>query len=500
MCNNETRIDTGRYWEKRRVQVSLRRMLEALQERFSMSDEEFQAERLGGVVYDALMAKAQDFTRFCGAPNGLDEKTFTRALDNLSAWPPEMSEEDRSEVFLALTVPSSNFVGIVASGQPPAKELTKRMFCEGLSRVPYNVPDFPVPTHLLSQQPPPDRKYPEKAVAEVAQSIAGTFSTTALGLDHVKDFFLCGLLSLEEIQVALPRLVPQSLVEEAIMKIIRKSATYFTQREWHKLVTSVRMHPEGEVSTRQREPEQPTLESPPRAQEPLPPLVASPVPKVEPPRECEPKGLEYKANPDLCPAPGPPPKGTQAVSLDSPSVLPPSAVVMAARPGAMVAIAPDLDDHGDSSPELPSSGSRPLPPGARTEPLPYRDIPKEPVTVLSHEVASSQPYRGEYSGFIVDWSSIEMLRGDSQGGAAPSGHQADEGAGTPQAGSSILSAAEIAQATQTGRLGGDDPVAWISLEMQNECHGPYLARAFQRCCQLYEARRDERRAAERKDS
>merc|ERR1719409_2191530 len=132
-----------------------------------------------------------------------------------------MSEEDRSEVFLALTVPTSVFVHSLASGQPQAKELTKRMFCEGLSRVPYNVPDFPVPTHLLTQTQRGDRGYSNEVVGEVAQNIAGIFGTGQTGLEHVKDFFLCGLLSLEEIQGALPKLVPQSLVEEAVMKIIR---------------------------------------------------------------------------------------------------------------------------------------------------------------------------------------------------------------------------------------------------------------------------------------
>merc|ERR1719487_1325362 len=39
MCHPNTRIDTGRFWGNRRVQNSLRRLLEALEERFRCEDD-----------------------------------------------------------------------------------------------------------------------------------------------------------------------------------------------------------------------------------------------------------------------------------------------------------------------------------------------------------------------------------------------------------------------------------------------------------------------------
>jgi hypothetical protein len=499
MCHSETRIDTPRYWENRRVQNSLRRLLEALQDSQLFGADDLAPPELGATAFDAILEWSQrnshEHWLQSGHPlaNSLDQRTFTKALAGLSSWPPEMSEEDKAEVFLALTVPTNVAVKNLFQSQSRPKELTKRMFCEGLARVPYNVPDFPVPTYLLSCPSRSSLEYSPQVVAEVAQNIAAIFSLDQTGLDHVKDFFLCGLLSLEEIQVALPSLVPQNLVDEAVMMIIRKSANFFTTREWNKLVTSVRLQPElnneeGQVSARTREPDQPDLESPPprpARESPLGPLTASPVPNVEPPGTWQDRGdvPEFWQPPaDAIPV---------AVEVSTPGV-------PVAAPRAVVVV-PDLgyDNADDASPTPPSGtgAGRPLAIGAQTQPLPFREIDKEMVVPLYHEAPAS------FQDFVVDWTSSAIA---ARGSSAPSGHQADEGAGTPQRSSGAEPAAPAAEAAGSygarSTLSGDDPVAWISLEMQNECHGPYLARAFARCCQLYEARREPALRAGRTDA
>jgi len=479
------------------------------------------AHEMGGIAFDELLNWARRHPvrePLSNLPwenvpsNSLDQNTFTRALAGLQVWPPEMSKEDHSEVFLALTVPNSVAVKGLRTGAR-AKDITKRMFQEGLTRVPYNVPDFPVPTYLIAEELTRANRNTSSVIGQVAQQIANVFASSQSGLDQVKDFFLCGLVSLEEIQIALPRLVPQSLVDEAIMKIIRESAGQFTRHEWDKLVTTVRMNPElhgdfQEPAPNER-PDQPDLDSPPMRPDrepPLAPLTASPVPNVEPPGSWH--EAEARSSPESQQTP--PRRHRRAdrqvsrheheLQQTPPRFAERLATATAQHDGASSS---HVGVEGDSSPEPPGAANvgRPLALGARTEPLPKREIPTDfPVQpVMGYEDPTSA-YRGLAQDRVevnINWNSTSMSQ---HAVGAPSGHQADEGAGTPQHGSDQpLVAEQVVQASSQlgGRqsLDGQDPVAWVSLEMQNECHGPYLSLAFQRCCQLYEARREPREAS-----
>merc|ERR1719253_154806 len=71
-CHSETRIDTTRYWENRRVQSSLRRLLEALQDVFSTSGPsgaELALPDLGGQAFDIAMQYAQSHWQDLGLPS-----------------------------------------------------------------------------------------------------------------------------------------------------------------------------------------------------------------------------------------------------------------------------------------------------------------------------------------------------------------------------------------------------------------------------------------------
>ena len=67
----------------------------------------------------------------------------------------------------------------------------------------------------------------EKFMAEqrnsVTEAVATTFCLEKTGTDKTKDFFVCGLLSLEEIQMGLPpRLQPTAVVEDAVTRVIAR--------------------------------------------------------------------------------------------------------------------------------------------------------------------------------------------------------------------------------------------------------------------------------------
>jgi hypothetical protein len=429
MCHVETRIETNRYWENRRVQNSLRRLLESLQERFE-SDESRTAE-MSNKAFDCLLEWSQAHLLRRIDVNALDETAFAESLTSLNLWPAEMSMDDRQEVFLALVVRNAGIVRFLREGEPLQKEITRAMFSTGLTRVPYNIPDFPVPQHLLRPEMA-KKPYSPHSVDEVAKHITGVFADQQKGLNQVKDFYLCGLVSLEEIQIALPALVPTALVDEAVMQIIRKSSLHIMPREWRMLVSEVRLSPDrqGEELVSARDPytEQfdQMLDSPDFTDTQI--AVANVT--IEPPQGYVPEPLNESA--PWASGGNAPPAGTQDE----------------ATPQIVTQETIDLNGNTDGLLELP--------------------LRRQP-------------------GNIVNWNT-------SRGPAAGSGgaaHQADEGAGTPQRGmnnGAIVEEAVSNMGAGRSTLSGDDPVAWISLEMMNECHGPYLALAFQRCCQIYEAR------------
>jgi len=246
---SKPRMDVEKYWEKRRVQSLVRRLLEALQERFSL-ESEGQASDLAR-VFDALVAGCPVS---CGGSSAggmrgeavtLDQGQLCSALEAVNGWPPDVTSYDRLEMYSAILVPSLSAARAVLSGQERLRTaVTCRAFCDGLDRVPFNLPDFPVPVHNLPaalSQPAPEAFTTEQTEA-VAQAVATTFCMDRTGLDKVKDYFLCGLISLEEIQRALPKLVPHGLVEDAVARIIRRGAPLFSMEEWEALVVSVRVN------------------------------------------------------------------------------------------------------------------------------------------------------------------------------------------------------------------------------------------------------------------
>jgi len=472
MCHREPRADPARYWEKRRVQNSLRRLLESLQERFGIDGDE-QGNDLGGAAYDELLRLAPGAGVCIGDPSDLttgqiDEEGFTRALDVLGAWPPEMSPADRSEVFAALRAPSSAAVRALSTGQPLPARLSRRMLCEGLTRVPFNVPDFPVPTHLIRAVGRVETK-----VFEVAQAISFAFCMEQTGLERVKDFFLCGLLSIEEIQVALPQLYAETLVEEAVMKIIRTGAERFTPREWQTLVLQVRMIPaEGSCD------------------EMVLPATPSQSPAQSPSQRERHRDVQQPVS-NALDATYQNVSGAAGATADASSL---SRTVLATE-----------EVHGQAP-----RGLRQQPPAATaggvTEPLPDHVVRhvEEPL-----RLPGGQPGQAAAAGQrpVINWSTTSLtVRGANDSGVTDAGlcydleHQADEGAGTrvnleqeffpaqaAAAGSYLPDEAGSVSTISRSTRRMDDPVRLISVDMHNECLGPLLALAFTRCCQLYEA-------------
>eukprot|EP00811_Abedinium_folium_P019061 NODE_2798_length_2143_cov_2.449901.p1 GENE.NODE_2798_length_2143_cov_2.449901~~NODE_2798_length_2143_cov_2.449901.p1 ORF type:complete len:642 (+),score=190.99 NODE_2798_length_2143_cov_2.449901:253-1926(+) len=535
LCHVETRIDGERYWEKRRVQNLLRRLLESLQERFGLEDDA-RASELGNVAFGALVLRAKEAglelgtvsrwfnTVACPAPTNpeaadpgggssstappghlihtLGEVAFTQALAGLNLWPPEMSPADHREVFVALLMPSSSSVRALSSGQPMPKELTRRMFCEGLARVPFNMPDFPVPKHLFSAAHMVSRGDAAcpRIVERVAQAVASVFCMEQTGLERVKDQFLSGIVSMEEIQVALPQLVPHSILEQAVLSIIRTSTRYFTRREWHSMAASVRLSPEL-----QQLPSSLQEEKPGDGNE-LGPMTRQG--NAEAPTELPPEAATMARCQQAAPSPMPThrftdtdgPAGTRAdgdagIALDF---------------AASEAVATDSSERQLDAEKLAALRAA---------------CAELPALACAPKEDDSAP------GLSIDWSlcrhstcGVESPSSDgttpdaamAQGGMpASAGHQADEGAGTSQhdepvqqqqqqqqvqtsspmvlsratsspSSASLTASPPAALGLHSKVMSADDPVAWISMEMHNECRGPFLARAFVRCCQLYE--------------
>jgi len=446
MCHSEPRrsVDVQRYWEKRRVQNSLRRLLESLQECFDVEGGK-QTAMLGAVAHDEL----RRIWRGEGSSNirgGLNEEAFTEGLELLGAWPPELSAADRREVFTALLASSAASVRALSLGQPLPLEVTKRMLCSGLQSIPFNLPDFPVPAHLVLQG---------CSVSEVADAIAHTFSMEYTGLDRVKDFFLCGLLSLEEIQAALPFVVASSLVEEAVSRVVAFGREYFTSREWLLLVEDVRIalqEPSGDEQHEMQPPPPPPTQTAQTVQDML----------QETPRPVE---------AGHAPIESPVPRFRQL----SPTMLPEEGVAFAVVTEAA---------------EMPSANEH------KAEPrLSHHE---ETTPVRLQEQANSGGH------YVINWGTTQWAAGAEHDAASglPPGHQADArdlvGAGTRNGQDGGDQPPQITQPAQppptvpqSPPFFPDDPLRWISMDLHNECLGPFLATAFVRCCQLYDAHRDE---------
>jgi len=451
LCHTQPRrsVDMQRYWEKRRVQNSLRRLLESLQECFDGEGGKEttmleQTAMLGGVAHDELRRIWSE-----GSGNmrmGLSEKAFTQGLELLSAWPPELSAADRREVFTALLASSVAAVRALSLGQPLPMGVTKRMLQSGLQRIPFNLPDFPVPAYLVVGTDP----VTGKTLSEVADAIAQTFSIDYTGLDHVKDFFLCGLLSLEEIQAALPFVAASSVVEEAVRQVIGVGRDYFTSREWQLLV------------------EEPSGEDHPEMQQPPPPPQPG-----QPPL------------PGNMPQETPRPVNAGHSALDSPVSRYCQFSPMPSEPAACAVIS-EVNEK-PSADEKPSA----IVSVTRSEPIAHQN---------HHEETNS----GHCAHHVINWGTTQWATGAEQDASGlPPGHQADVGAGTrgngqeigqqPETALHVPSVPAVVAPHSSMPYFHDDPLrCGINVDLHHECTGPFLATAFVRCCQLYDAHRDDR--------
>mmetsp|Transcript_37408 Transcript_37408/g.74181 ORF Transcript_37408/g.74181 Transcript_37408/m.74181 type:complete len:871 (+) Transcript_37408:42-2654(+) len=420
LCCSGPSLDAPRYWDKRRVQNSLRRLLEALQQVFG-ADNCSQTGELADAVFGHLLNAT-------GRRSALDERSFERGIDALGAWPPELSSADRAEVFAALRAPTTVSMRALSAGQPLPAEVSRRMFKQAFAHVPYNVPDFPVPAHILDAGERCAGRL--RNVSEVAEAIAEVFCMEQVGLERVKDFFLCGAISLEEIQAALPQLVAESLVEEAVISVIRVGSARFTQREWSALVLSPHgISDEDMVATKL--PESPG-HGPVVAQEVTMPGLRSPSPQHRHlPMVTEKDTLHMEQS------------DARNGQLPPCTELAEGAEAAAAEAAAEASVAVS-------------------------------------VSASCREIRSEEAVRfhGSHSR-LINWTT-------SVGSQRDTTLQADESSAVTR--SHALQAHTPKLSSQCSMVPGDEAVKRISLGMHNECLGPFLVRAFVRCCQLYEAR------------
>eukprot|EP00747_Dinoflagellata_sp_TGD_P215370 gnl/TRDRNA2_/TRDRNA2_88076_c0_seq1.p1 gnl/TRDRNA2_/TRDRNA2_88076_c0~~gnl/TRDRNA2_/TRDRNA2_88076_c0_seq1.p1 ORF type:complete len:802 (+),score=98.24 gnl/TRDRNA2_/TRDRNA2_88076_c0_seq1:42-2447(+) len=434
MCKIETDIDPQRYHMKRSTQNQLRRLLEHLQECLYGGDIAPGAE-LGNLAFDKLARQPGGLQLL-----SLSEQAFISGLSQIGQQNSHdcdfLGRGDRQEVFAALLAPSSAAVKGLNLGQPVPTELTRRLLCEGLTRVPFNLPDFPVQMHCFRALNTPSK-------VEVADLVASIFSAESTGIDQVKDWYLTGLLSLEEIQASLPMIYPHSLVDEAAMRIVRIGLRYFTEREWSTLVICVRpeavplMQAASEAEAQTHAASYSTLDA-----------------DLTMPLESEGENT-HAPDRDL----GSPARGSTDGGVSTPPTAPPVSERLLASPAT--------------------------------------DLESTPQSLLN--VASS----GRENGHLCDWS-INTWRTPPSGGGLSGetttgsrSHQADQGAGGPSgrrgANGCRVSEVDRSQGSELHPMGTekrtlchDDLAVWVSLELHNECRGPFLARAFVRCCQLYQ--------------
>lgn len=514
------RMDVAQYYEKRRVQTGLRRLLESLQELF-LIEVDAQASDLSP-IFDALCAtraaagcrsaaSATASGRMCEGV-ALTEMQLCGAIEELSGWPPELTPGDRLEICSAILVPSLASARARLEGQQTPRQLvTRHAFCDGLDRVPFNLPDFPVPAHVLHPGllPQTPQAFVRGQIESVAKAVAATFCMDRTGSDRVKDFFLSGLLSLEEVQRALPKLVPYALVEDAVALIVRCAAPVFTPEEWEELVVTLRNLAARAASSAAIG----DVPSSAHASGDLDDASQRSAPASSPQAQAQtPRGnTNGAALPTLADAPP-----DCVVSLDSPAGekrpvdAGSSAPAPSMLPGGFAPAEPherfDREAHGEAL-EAPCDGGmvyeaseQPRPRDkfqAVTEPLPCRELRSEE-PVRFHAAVNGSPLipasEATPPGFggatrVVDWSTATARRPGASNGSS---HQADQSAGArPTWGTSgFRQELALKAAVVVAAAGADeDYLAWINLGLHNECAGPYLARAFVLCCQLYERQR-----------
>lgn len=397
-------IDKNMYWEKRRIQNHVRRLLEEIQERLGIEMEATPQDL--DSFFNKLLHMATKGSLH--AARELTEKDLSKLLEGMNLWPMELAAVDRNEVLAALQAPSAGTTKQILRNERPIKNtLTAHTFRAAFEQVPYNLPEFPVPAHMIEKAflgP-----YTEAQHQAVAEAIATCWRYPQTGVDRIKDFFCTGLVSIEEIQCGLPRLIPRTLVEDAVALIIRKAAPQFTQQAWDSLVVEM-------------------LKSEEELQDQLQ------------------KQDEAAGRKNSCP-----------VSLDSPKA----------------------ETREVTGPPSFAGKSR------EDELSSMEGIGKIPTTVAECLTMKRR---------VVDWSTA----GAKKDGRAQ--HQADAGAGSRMSWGTACFKEELMSSLKAnkadfapgGPCGDVDPVQTLSLKFHNECEGPYLARAFAHCCEIYDKQRPRR--------
>jgi hypothetical protein len=215
--------DLSRYWDKRRISMSIRRIAEAIEDLDPHGKPDFEAffARLAAVPADgdASGGPAED-------ASGLTEEAFLEQLKRIGAFPHEMTRSDAQEVFAALTLRSIEVSRVWHARRQMPPRLTKESFSSCMRRTPYTVPDFPVPTHKLAPSP---------GIDGVLDEVWALLSSGQF-MDTVHDFTLSGLVCAEEIQALLPTLRPLAEVEKAVVRLISVALPLFPADDWQRFV------------------------------------------------------------------------------------------------------------------------------------------------------------------------------------------------------------------------------------------------------------------------
>lgn len=403
-------IDKNMYWEKRRIQNHVRRLLEEIQERLGIEMEATPQDL--DSFFNKLLHMATKGSLH--AARELTEKDLSKLLEGMNLWPMELAAVDRNEVLAALQAPSAGTTKQILRNERPIKNtLTAHTFRAAFEQVPYNLPEFPVPAHMIEKAflgP-----YTEAQHQAVAEAIATCWRYPQTGVDRIKDFFCTGLVSIEEIQCGLPRLIPRTLVEDAVALIIRKAAPQFTQQAWDSLVVEM-LKSEEELQDQLQKQDEVSICS------------------------------QAAGRKNSCP-----------VSLDSPKA----------------------ETREVTGPPSFAGKSR------EDELSSMEGIGKIPTTVAECLTMKRR---------VVDWSTA----GAKKDGRAQ--HQADAGAGSRMSWGTACFKEELMSSLKAnkadfapgGPCGDVDPVQTLSLKFHNECEGPYLARAFAHCCEIYDKQRPRR--------
>merc|ERR1719362_2529873 len=265
-------------------------------------------------------------------------------------------------------------------------------------------------------------------------------------------------------------------------------APQFTDEEWNKLIVGVRNQGSQEAFTSAPLPDMPAQ---PREAAAAPLSSPQCSPTIMPQQPALP-GMVSLASPPIRNRELLPPTGSSRSAERAPDTSRPSESFTAAGPACSA-----TRDCNDVDPEVMSRFRSRFEPV--TEPLPCRDLrSEEPVSFMRPEVEEAPPAPSPPAPRrVVDWSTASRGGGNGSLCSTRGSHQADEGAGarlswgTSGFKKELAAALSKAIANETDQAANNntDYLAWVSLDLHHECGGPFLARAFVRCCQLYERRK-----------